>query len=253
MRFAPDQLCESELLNSMLLTDYILKFITTNQEVQGEYPFEQRPVAQMVQHLPLRIRQIFNNFHQAQHASSMHRFWIEAEEVDVSISNETLPTGDTTRIYIGELTMVVKKHLMERDIHGELQDVGNEDEGWPIYVLMPEQIPELENGTRIIQGRAMIYICTVPELIYWDNHARILTHIPHNHTDTMPSETLNKIWRQPRDAEGKVIQQTKHMPLIYRVTKEMARQSGLPHHYSPEFIDQWGQIKLISFAGDTNR
>ena len=26
------------------------------------------------------------------------------------------------------------------------------------------------------------------------------------------------------------------MPLLYRVTKEMAEQTGLPHRYSPEFI-----------------
>jgi len=62
MRFAPSQLCDSELLNTMLLTDYVLKFMTTNQEVNGEYPFEQKPVASMIQHLPAYLRKNHRRF-----------------------------------------------------------------------------------------------------------------------------------------------------------------------------------------------
>jgi len=109
MRFSPSQLCDSELLNTMLLTDYVLKFLTTNQEVQGQYPFEQRPVHSMIQHLPLYLRKIVEDFHAEQHSGALHRFWIEAEKIDISLSDEILKREDISRVGLGELKMVSKK------------------------------------------------------------------------------------------------------------------------------------------------
>lgn len=116
MRFSPSQLCESELLNTMLLTDYILKFLTTDQEVQGRYPYEQRPVETMIQHLPEYLRKIITDFHHEQHSGALHRFWIEAEEIDVALPEEVLEKDGIARIVLGDLKMIVKKHRMERDI-----------------------------------------------------------------------------------------------------------------------------------------
>ncbi|MCC5792428.1 MAG: J domain-containing protein [Legionellaceae bacterium] len=233
MRFAPSQLCDSELLNTMLLTDYILKFLTTNQEVNGEYPFEQRPVTSMIQHLPEYLRKIIDDFNAAQHTGALHRFWIEAEEIDINISDpdNTANKEDITTIGLGHLRMVVKKHRIERDIHGELKDVGNEDEGWPIYVLTPEQVQELTQGERVINGHAMIYVYKKAQLFYWENHAILHTHIPTDYR-----ETLIRLFLQPRDDTGKIEQTAKNSALIYRSTKAMASQSGISHRYSPEFI-----------------
>ena len=231
MRFSPSQLCESELLNTMLLTDYVLKFLTTNQEVQGQYPFDQRPVAPMIQHLPEYLRKIIDDFQNEQHFGSLHRFWIEAEELDISLSDVEIKNDDITRIGLGNLKMIVKKHRMERDIHGELKDVGNEDEGWPIYVLTPEQMHELERGKRVIDGHAMIFIYAETKLFYWENNAVLHAHAPKDFR-----ETLIRLYLQPRDSNGKIAQNTKNMPLLYRTTKEMALQSEISHRYSPEFI-----------------
>ena len=232
MRFSPSQLCDSELLNTMLLTDYVLKFLTTNQEVQGQYPFEQRPVHSMIKHLPLYLRKIIEDFHVAQHsAGALHRFWIEAEKIDISLSNEVLQKEGLMRVKLGDLKMIVKKHRMERDIHGELKDVGNEDEGWPIYALTPEQFLALKQGSRVITGHAMVFIYAETKLFYWENNQITKAHIPEDY-----SENLIRLYKQPKDIDGKVIQNTDNMPLMVRVTKEMARQSGLSHRYSPEFI-----------------
>lgn len=231
MRFSPSQLCESELLHTMLLTDYVLKFLTTHQEVQGRYPFEQRPVASMIEHLPLYLRQIIDDFHTEKHTGAMHRFWIEAEEIDISLTDESMKKDGTTRVGLGNLKMVVKKHRMERDIHGELKDVGNEDDGWPIYVLTARQMHDLERGIQTIDGHAMIFIHGVAQLFYWENHKIIKSHVPVDYR-----ETLIRLFIQPRDPDGKIGQNTKNMPLLYRATKEMARQSGLSHRYSAEFI-----------------
>jgi len=159
----------------------------------------------------------------------LHRFWIEAEEID--ISEDKANEDGITKIGLGSLKMMVKKHRMERDINGELKDVGNEDEGWPIYVLTPEQMQELEQEKRVINGHAMIYIYGKAQLFYWENNA-----ILHFHTPKDYRETLIRLFLQPRNKDGKVEQTAKNMALIYRSTKEMASQSGKSHRYSPEFI-----------------
>lgn len=230
MRFSPSQLCDSELLNTMLLTDYVLKFLTTNQEVQGQYPFDQRSVAPMIQHLPEYLRNIVARFHAEPHSGALHRFWIEAEEIDISMPDKML-ASDTARITLSNMKMVVKKHRMERDSHGELKDVGSEDEGWPIYVLTMEQMIELEMGIRAIDSHAMIFIYNESILYFWEHNKIIHTYHPDDFR-----ESLIRLYKQPKDQTGKVAQNTKNMPLIYRITKEMTHQSGLSHRYSPEFI-----------------
>ena len=232
MRFAPSQLCESELLNTMLLTDYVLKFLTTNQEVQGQYPFEQRPVSSMIQHLPAYLRKLIEDFHREQHPGALHRFWIEAQEINVSISDEVLEKEGITRVGLGDLKMIVKKHRMERDIHGELKDVGDEDEGWPIYVLTPKQMRELRSGTRFIEGHAMVFIYSEVKLFFWENNAILCSHIPSDY-----DETLMRLYKQAKVLDGNKIEpNVQNMRLLYRITKEMSHQAGLSHRYSPEFI-----------------
>ncbi len=231
LRFSPSQLCESELLNTMLLTDYVLKFLTTNQEIQGQYPFDQRPVSSMLEYLPEYLRQIIKDFHDEQHVGALHRFWIEAEEIDISQAEDVTTGNDITKISLGNLKMVVKKHRMERDIHGELKDVGNEDEGWPVYVLTRQQMHELQLGVRIIDGYAMIFIYAEQHMYFWENNKILKDHVPVDY-----KETLIRLFKQPKNADGKVEQNTKNMPLLYRATKEMTHQAELSHRYSSEFI-----------------
>lgn len=231
MRFSPTKLHETELLNTMLLTDYILKFLTTNQEVQGQYPFDQRSVTTMISHLPEYLQKIVAEFQSAPKSGALHRFWIEAEEIDITLPGDEADQSDVTRIGLGDLKMVVKKHRMERDIHGNLQDIGNEDEGWPIYVLTSTQILELEHRIRVISGPAMIFTHAQTTLIYWDNNQIIQTHIPRDFRDT-----LVRLFLLPRETNGKIVPNTNNMPLLFRVIKEMAHQTGLAHRFSPEFI-----------------
>ena len=233
MRFAPSQLYHSELLNTMLLTDYILKFLTTNQEVQGRYPYEQRPIDQMISHLPAYLRAIIEDFHREQHSGATHRFWIEAEEINVALPNGERK-ADVLRIGLGRIRMVVKKHRMERDIHGELKDVGDEDEGWPIYVLKRPQIQELLCGRRMIAGHAMVFVDGETTLHFWENNHIVRTCHPAEPIEVC--ESLIRLYKQPRTASGQVTVSSKNKHLLYRITKQMTKQNGLPHRYSPEFI-----------------
>jgi curved DNA-binding protein CbpA len=151
MRLEPTQLDESELLNTMLLTDYVLKFLTTNQEVQAQYPFNQRSISQMILHLPQYLRNIMERFHSSQKTTGVtHRFWIEAEAIDLNYSgfargySATQITESKTKLEVGQLKMVVKKHRMEHDMRGELKDTHDDEDGWPIYVLTENQFKQLQ-------------------------------------------------------------------------------------------------------------
>ncbi|NKB46802.1 MAG: DnaJ domain-containing protein [Legionellales bacterium] len=234
MRFEPPQLAESELFNTMLLTDYILKFMTTYQEVQGRYPYDQRSVSSMLEHLPAYLRKIIDDFHQAPHSGALHRFWIESETIDVTLFDEENKEDDITHVDLGRLRMVVKKHRMERDIHGELKDVSNEDEGWPIYVFTSRQWRELDVGRCRIDGRAMIFLDGTFRLRYWESGRVICAHTPNEPDDY--EETLLRLYRQSRNADGSVEQNASNAALLYRITWDMAEETGLSHHYSAEFI-----------------
>ena len=118
MRAAPQQLYDSELFNTMLLTDYVLKFLTTHQEVQGRYPFEQKPVATMLQHLPQYLRQIIDNFQEQPHSGGIHRFWIEAEEIDVLHSSEER-AKDSVQLHLGGMRMRLLRNIEWHEISME--------------------------------------------------------------------------------------------------------------------------------------
>ncbi len=201
-------------------------------EAQGYYPFKQRSVEMMLKHLPAYLREVITEFQAAPHSGALHRFWIEAEELDMSIDEQGKDRDGIVRIGLDTVKMVVKKHRMTRDIHGNLQDVGSEDEGWPIYVLTAAQMQELEQRKQSIDGHAMIFIYGAAKIYYWEHHAVVQTYCPTKEH----RESLIRLYSQPREADGKVIVNTKNMPLIYRVTTTMAQLSGMLHRYSPEFI-----------------
>ncbi|CAM2944515.1 DnaJ domain-containing protein [Legionella worsleiensis] len=229
MRFAPGKLGNSELLNTMLMTDYLLKFLTTNQEVQGQYPFEQRSVDQMIEHLPDYLKKIIYDYHKKQHSGALHRFWIEAEEQQIVTDEQS--DADSIRIEVGSLKMVLKKHRMERDIHGELKDVGNEDEGWPVYVLTQSEYSDLLSGRRVISGHAMIFIYPETKVMYWEYN-----EIVHGHLIAGCNEKLIRLYRQPKNSAGQIVPKTQNMHLLYQLTNELSRQTGISTRYSPEFV-----------------
>src|SRR6185312_2699956 len=113
MRFAPSTLFHSQLLHTMFLTDYLLKFFTTGQEVQRQPPYDLRPIDPLIAHLPGYLKQILLDFQTSQHQESLHRFWIEAEEVPLAIDDKALNDTGHVLFALGDIRMVVKKHTMK--------------------------------------------------------------------------------------------------------------------------------------------
>lgn len=57
------------------------------------------------------------------------------------------------------------------------------------------------------------------------------TFLPKNYR-----EMLNRLSNQPRERDGRVKPSKRNAHLLYRLTKKVTAQAGLPNRYSPEFI-----------------
>lgn len=241
MRFGPTQLYDTELMHSMLITDYILKFMTTDQEVQAAYPYERRSVEDMIRHLPLHLKNVIKRYREASRETkatgAMTRFWIEAEKVDLNIADEDTYGQHKTRVGIGPLKMVVKKHQLERDIEGNLVDTSNDDEGWPVYRLTEAEFEDLKQGRKKIEKHAIVFIEYVYQLFFWENHQVIKEHIPVQEKEGDNGEDLVVFMNSlAKEVDGKILMNTENQPAFVRCIKVMARQAGLEHRYSPEFL-----------------
>lgn len=230
MRFAPSTLFHSQLLHTMFITDYLLKFLTVGQEVQCRDPYELRSLDRITSRLPDHLKKVIYDFHASNHEESLHRFWIESEEVELAIDDEGLSKDGDVLFALGNIRMVVKHHKMKRDAEGNLVDKEGEDEGWDCYILNQEQKQELYNGKRIIEDSALIIIKDSWELIFWENHKAT-----HQFTLEEDRQDLIHLSKLQRDSQEKVKTDDSES-LRYRIVVKAAEKTGTPNRYSPEFI-----------------
>lgn len=232
MRFAPSTLHHSQLLHTMLLTDYLLKFLTVGQEVQRRDPYELRSLANITQQLPDHLKKVIDDFHASAHQASLHRFWIESEEVDLAIDDAGLSKDGNVLFALGDIKMVVKHHTLRRDAEGNLVDDEGEDEGWDCYVLTRAQQRELVLGKWIISDPALLIIKDTWELIFWENNQAV-----QNCTLEKDKHHLIRLSKRSRDADEKIkINDPESLRQIYRVVLKAAKKADIPHRYSPEFV-----------------
>lgn len=232
MRFAPSTLYHSQLLHTMLLTDYLLKFLTVGQEVQRRDPYELRSLANITQQLPDHLKKVIDDFHASDHQASLHRFWIESEEVDLAIDDAGLSKDGNVLFALGDIKMVVKHHTLRRDAEGNLVDNEGEDEGWDCYVLTRTQQKELARGKRIISDPALLIVKDTWELIFWENNQAV-----QRCTLEKDKHHLIRLSKRSRDADEKIkIDDSESLRQIYRVVLKAAKKADMPHRYSPEFV-----------------
>ncbi|MBU0456455.1 MAG: DnaJ domain-containing protein [Pseudomonadota bacterium] len=237
MRFAPDSVYKTEFFNTMLLTDYILKFLTTGREVQGQYPYATRSLERITAHLPLYLKKIITDFHESQHSESLHRFWIEAEEIPVALDETDIEKTGARRVAVGDLKMVVKKHVMGRDEHGELIDIEEHDEGWKIYVISKTAKAKLDKTRNYgaIQSPAIIFIEKEEQFYFLDSSNEI------SQSFFMPRqrrllEKLIRLSKMERRANGEVIKTQKNTYWLYKLTRDVTEFRHKPHKFSPEYV-----------------
>ncbi len=234
MRIGPVSLFETDFLKTLLLTDYFLKFITVGHEVNGAFPYLMRPIDQMIAHLPFHLKQIIHQFHNTQVGESAHRFWIEAQNVNVFIpqDDETTGSSDLRQLIVPEIKMVVKKHLLRRNTNGALIDDENEaEEGWQVYLLrtLPNAAALKALGDEypaivFIRNKRETYLVQQglePEKITLGAH--------HGHH-------LLRLGALVPDNTGLIVKTQENSAFLYQWIKTIAQEYKKPHYFSPEYV-----------------
>lgn len=227
MRFGPSSLYKTQMMHSMLLTDYLLKFFTVGREVKGSFPYDRRSLDTLIASLPEHLKKIIDDFHREQSSESTHRFWIEAGEVMVAQDD---PADATHRIALGDIKMIVKKHVMRLDERGHLIDADELDEGWDLYVLTVAERDRLEAGLFHIKGPAIILVKDTAIAYFIEEGVlsspfRIKDYESH----------LANLYKRERDETGKVLRNSQNAWLNYVVTRELTRRAAKSHRFSPEY------------------
>lgn len=214
----------------MLQTDSLLKFLTVGQEVQQRDAFDPRSLEAISQHLPPYLKAILTDFQERQHQDALHRFWIESEDVPLAVDDSE---PDKVLFAFGDIKMVVKKDRMMRDVDGNVVDREDEGEGWPCYMLSPEQKQALVQGEYALDEiSALIFEENSQEITFWENGEVQRTCTLQNH-----DHHLKRLALLARNTQGKVLTKTSNaLRQVYRLTKVAAQQAGLSHRFSPEFV-----------------
>jgi hypothetical protein len=232
IRFAPSSLYQSELLHTMLLADYLLKFLTVGYEVQGGALYDLRHVDELIKPLPAYLRKIITDFHAAKHSGATHRFWIETEDLPTSANEAECKESGVMKFAFGDLRMVVKKHKMVRGFDGKLVDEENTNEGWNIYVLTSQQKRDFDRGILIIPETAILLVEKEANIHFIENGKLAETFQVKNY-----DHTLLKLSKLKRNAIGKVsTENSKELQLVYTFTKKVIGLAEKSHQFSPEFI-----------------
>ena len=232
MRFAPKKIYHTQFLNTMLLSDYILKFLTTGQEVQGQYPYGMRKIETAIAGLPEHLKKIIYDFHKAKqyNAGSIHRFWIEAEQATEASLDDDF---EVSKVAVSDIKMVVKKHTMERDNHGNLVDTQKDHEGWKIYIFTDAQKREFDNNPSTITGPAIIFVPLQRTAFFIEKKVIYKEEsMPQKHV-----EQLEKLATYERDSNNKIKTTIDNSMLIYDFINDfVAGWAEEPTHFSPEYV-----------------
>lgn len=225
MVFSPSNLEDTGFLQVMFLCDYILKFFTMGQEVLANEPYETRSLHKLIENLPDHLKRIITDYQESHISENIHRFWIEAEEIPLGIT-EAQNSG-IKRYALGEMKMVVKKHRMERDRNGNLVDVDEAEEGWQLYVLNnPYSLPNLSKDER-----AIIFIEGTNQV-----------HLLENNSLTGPfevgkyHESIRRVFKWEKEGSGKVKHTIHNAWLKFDLVTKLTDHLGVPHYYSPEYV-----------------
>ena len=126
LRFHPKALENTEVLETLLDADYLMKFFSVGSEVSANPPFDQRPCSDgLLSKLPPYLREALKSVHQYGNAkSSLSRFWIEAKEMKYDIEQ----SGNVITVKCGSPEMIIRKHRMYHDPSGQMRDTDDDDD-----------------------------------------------------------------------------------------------------------------------------
>ena len=127
-RYATEKVKGTEVLNTMFITDYLMKSFTVGSDVSSVPPFKQRPCKQgLTKNLPAGLQEALRSIHARggfHSGSGAHRFWIETKEIKFDCQQN----GSTIEYRFGKMEMQVKSRSLTRQIDGTLKDTDDEED-----------------------------------------------------------------------------------------------------------------------------
>ena len=126
-RYGTEKVKDSEVLNTMFITDYLMKSFTVGSDVSSIPPFQQRSCKEgLTKSLPPDLQRAIRSIQErgGYYSQSSHRFWIEAKEMKYDMQQ----TGSVITCQFGEMEMEVKNHSLTRNENGELEDTKKDED-----------------------------------------------------------------------------------------------------------------------------
>ena len=127
-RYSSEKVKDTEVLNTMFITDYIMKSFTVGSEVSALPPFKQRSCKEgLTKNLPANLQRALRSIHDrggVHPPQGAHRFWIEAKEMTYDCQQK----GSKIEFHFSEMEMIVKSHSLIRRADGDLTDADEEDD-----------------------------------------------------------------------------------------------------------------------------
>ena len=125
-RYGTEKVRDSEVLNTMFITDYLMKSFTVGSDVSSIPPFQQRSCKEgLTKSLPPDLQRAIHSIQERGgcYSQSSHRFWIEAKEMKYDMQQ----SGSVITCHFGEMEMEVKTHSLKRNENGELEDTDKDE------------------------------------------------------------------------------------------------------------------------------
>jgi hypothetical protein len=236
MRIVPANLYATQLQQTMLLTDYLLKFFTVGCEAGAHFPYPMRGLEQLLAGLPPHLRAIIEDYQRAPHeGDQLQRFWIEAAEIHVADDVVHSETQDCYRLGLSDVKMVVKTHRMQRNGRGELIDHPDFQEGWDLYVLTSAQWAALKAQPRSLPGFAWVFVRDTA------NSARIACVergcLSGEEWPLQGQEALlEPLWQARVEPSGKIATTPETAPWRCSLIQQVAGLIHKPHRLTPETV-----------------
>lgn len=130
LRFEPACLENTDLLHTLLQTDYLMKCFSVGSDVSAQPPYNQRDCSEgITAKLPPRMQKILAPVSERGESfgSKTSRFWIQADEIEYNVTN----VGNKVTCRIGAVKMVVRTSPQFPGLDGKLFDVEDDDPNSP--------------------------------------------------------------------------------------------------------------------------
>ncbi|CAI8037316.1 hypothetical protein GBAR_LOCUS20854 [Geodia barretti] len=126
IRFESSSLENSDILYTLLQTDYLLKCFSVGSDVSAKPPFRQRDCSEGLTaklHPPHLKKVLAPIQERGKIKNKRQRFWIQADEIECSCTEK----GPMLYYRIGEVKMVIRTSPMRQGLDGKLHDIEDED------------------------------------------------------------------------------------------------------------------------------